>query len=436
MQVKDIYNASNDVKLLCASVFFRLMSYGLTNQILTLFLKEIGVTEKEIGWFISLTLIGDVLISYFLTWYADHLGRRLVLIYGSMMMVLSGMVFSYFEDTRILLFFAIIGVLSPSSEEVGPFKSIEESMIAHLTPHHQRPEIFGFHSMIGTLGSASGAVFSGLFIHSLQIFYPNMSNLIYYKTMFLVYTCFALIKLFIMLSLSEEVEFDYGQNKPISPTTEPEDETSALLPSSTSRGLSSQTVQTITKLLIVFMTDSLGSGFMSSAWVVYYYATAFHMTALGLGVLFFCTKLITAASNIPSAAIARNFGPVRATLLVQIPSALFLMLIPSAYNLLPLSILFLTLFNFTTDMDVIPRQLLLTTIIDPRDLTKVMGLVNIGKTFARCIGPVFTGLFADKGLLWVCFVISGCLVVLSDLTLAVLYCGIDEQILAKTQNND
>ena len=39
---------------------------------------------------------------------------------------------------------AIFGVISPSGDETGPFKSVEEASIAHLTPHNHRPEIFAF----------------------------------------------------------------------------------------------------------------------------------------------------------------------------------------------------------------------------------------------------------------------------------------------------
>ena len=41
-------------------------------------------------------------------------------------------------------------------------------------------------------------------------------------------------------------------------------------------------------------------------------------------------------------------------------------------------------------MDVVPRQVLLTSIMPKQDITKVMGIVNIGKTLARCIGPIIT----------------------------------------------
>ena len=114
----------------------------------------------------------------------------------------------------------------------------------------------------------------------------------------------------------------------------------------------------------------------------------------------------------------RIFGPVKATLLVQIPSGVFSILIPFAANHLSVSILLLNCFFGTAAMDVTSRQILLTNLIRPADLTKVMGIVNIGKTFARCIGPIFTGILANLDYLWLCYIISGVLVIVADCILA------------------
>lgn len=442
MKVLEVIKHSTlDIKLLWASVFLRLMSYGLTNQILTLFLNEIGISETEMGWFMSLTLVGDVCISYVLTWYADVWGRRRILVYGSSMMVLSGLVFSFSENFHLLLLFAIVGVISPSSDEVGPFKSIEEAMIAHLTPHNKRPEVYAMHSFVGTVGSALGSIICGWLIQLLKSYKILSTDLQCYKAIFLVYAVLAVGKVIIMLLLSENSEMD-GQHGCDDDELEPAiTETTPLVEGvvdisavsqTRSNKLSPQTVSVLIKLLVIFMIDSFGSGFMTSAWMVYYYYKVFNMTALALGVLFFVTKISMAASSLPSSTVARMFGPVKATLMVQIPSGIFSILIPFAESHLPISIVFLNLYYFTTAMDVTPRQILLTNIVKPRDLTKVMGIVNIGKTFARCIGPIFTGALADRGLLWLCYIISGSLVILADIILGILFIDIDSRILEKT----
>lgn len=428
--LKEIAVASRDIKLLWASVFFRLFAYGLTNQVLTLFLKDIHLSESEIGLFMSLTLIGDVVCSYVLTWYADSWGRRRILVAGSVMMVISGIVFAYSENFHVLLIFAIVGVISPSSDEVGPFKSVEESMIAHLTPNNKRPEVYAIHALVGTTGAALGAITCGAFVDLIKYMEWYTVDLECYKLVFLLYAVLAFVKVIIMLLLSDNTELDADHSEVNSPEALVNDEMAPLLQSAEqrNRGLSKDTKSILIKLLVIFMVDSLGMGFMTSGWMVYYYAKQFLMSSFALGALFFVSKIVMASSTIPSSTVAKTFGPVKATLLVQVTSGVFSILIPLAQNCLPLSIILLNFHFATTAMDVTPRQILLTNIIEPQDLTKVMGVVNIGKTLARCVGPVFTGLLASANRLWLCFIISGVLVICADGLLAFWFLHVDLEL--------
>ena len=439
---QNVVGAPRDVKLLWASVFLRLLSYGITNQVLTLLLSGIHMGEDRIGLFMSLTLVGDVLCSYILTWYADSWGRRRVLIYGSIMMMLSGIVFSYSENFHVLLIFAIFGVISPSSDEVGPFKSIEESMIAHLSSNDKRPDVYAMHSLVGTVGSALGAISCGVFIKFIKSHGYATTDVESYKLVFRLYAFIAFMKVIIMLMLSEKTELDSHFHDHIEDNNLSEaivhDELTPLVEtaahkneSNKSRALSKETKATLTKLLVIFMVDSLGSGFMTSGWMVYYYKNIFLLSPVALGTMFFVSQGVQALSTLPSSSITRKLGPVKTTLAVQIPSGIFSILIPFAVNYLPLSIFLLNLHFATMAMDVTPRQIILTNLFKSSELTRVMGIVNIGKTFARCIGPIFTGLLASKGLLWCCYIISGSLVITADAILAFWFLSIDHKIKAQ-----
>lgn len=74
----------------------------------------------------TLTLLGDVFLGTFLTLIADRIGRRRVLIGGSVLMMLSGAAFAMFENFWILLLASILGVISVTGGDFGPFRSIEE----------------------------------------------------------------------------------------------------------------------------------------------------------------------------------------------------------------------------------------------------------------------------------------------------------------------
>lgn len=61
----------------------------------------------------TLTLIGDTIISFFLTLFADAIGRRKVLAVGSVMMASSGIAFALSGNFWVLLCAAVLGVISP-----------------------------------------------------------------------------------------------------------------------------------------------------------------------------------------------------------------------------------------------------------------------------------------------------------------------------------
>lgn len=91
-----------------------------------LFFAEINFSDSQIGLFMTLTLAGDVLLGTFLTLIADRVGRRKILLGGSALMVMTGIIFAWFENFWILLFAAVIGVVSATGGDFGPFRSIEE----------------------------------------------------------------------------------------------------------------------------------------------------------------------------------------------------------------------------------------------------------------------------------------------------------------------
>lgn len=115
--VKAISKSSRDVKLLCLQRCVRMFGYGATFLILVHFMTSLGITDAQVGVFMTFTLLGDVVISFCLTLITDKVGRRLILIAGSAMMSFSGIVFALSSNYRLLLFASVIGVISPRYEK-------------------------------------------------------------------------------------------------------------------------------------------------------------------------------------------------------------------------------------------------------------------------------------------------------------------------------
>lgn len=111
--VFSILHSPRDTKLLCLQRFVRMFAYGASTLILALYLSTLGNSDERIGLFMTLTLLGDVVISFFLTLVADGLGRRNILIVGAVLMSASGVVFALSGNYWVLVAASIFGVISP-----------------------------------------------------------------------------------------------------------------------------------------------------------------------------------------------------------------------------------------------------------------------------------------------------------------------------------
>src|SRR4051812_42456534 len=84
--LKTMRSAGKDVYIIILARYVRLFAYGAVALILGLYFEAQGFSDERIGLFMTLTLLGDVIISLFLTLVADRLGRRRTLFMGACMM--------------------------------------------------------------------------------------------------------------------------------------------------------------------------------------------------------------------------------------------------------------------------------------------------------------------------------------------------------------
>ena len=111
----------SNIYRLFATRITRLFAYGFLSVVLVLYLSEAGLSEAQIGLLLTLTLLGDTLISLWITTNADRLGRRRMLLAGAGLMLLAGILFALTRDFTLLLATAPIGGISPRRNAVGPF---------------------------------------------------------------------------------------------------------------------------------------------------------------------------------------------------------------------------------------------------------------------------------------------------------------------------
>ncbi|CAF9909558.1 MAG: hypothetical protein HETSPECPRED_009458 [Heterodermia speciosa] len=440
--IYSVLQSSGDTKLLCLQRFIRLFAYGTTTLILALHLSGLGVSDARIGLFMTLTLLGDVVVSLLLTLVADGLGRRRTLAAGGALMSASGVVFAVATNYWILLAASVLGVISPSGNEIGPFRAIEESTLSQLTSTALRTDIFAWYTLLGNAGVALGTMTCGWFVQSLLAM--DWSATKAYRLVFWLYALLGLIKFTLSLLLSERCEPEQVKPHQRSDSTELTDiEAEGLLsddseerthsrpeiskpipslPKSIWPTISPASRVVLLKICLLFAVDSLASGLVPLTWITYFFTRKFAISEGTLGSLFFATNICSAISNLVASSIARRIGLVKTMVFTHLPSSIFLSLIPLPSHV-GLAVTFLILRSTLQNMDQAPRQAFIAAAVLPSERTATMGIVNIAKTLSQSAGPAITGWLAGMGRFWIAFIVAGVMKASYDLAMLKMFTG-------------
>ncbi|SNX85887.1 related to Staphylococcus multidrug resistance protein [Melanopsichium pennsylvanicum] len=432
---------SQDVWLLLAARFVRMLAFGSSSLILALFLTGLGQKPIQVGRFLTLTLIGDFLLSLVLTFIADSvLGRRNTLRLGALSMLISGLVFATTQNRHLLLIAAIFGVISPSGNEIGPFRAVEESILAELVHKQHRPSLFGWYVVTGSL-AASLATWLGGFMNNwigISAKADARADLMrYYRLVFVVYSVLGFIKLMLSLALSKRCERP-ARTVPCqaNPTQGHSDsvanECDPLLPSPDSTNTPAAEIQAAEEtfgrsrfvgLCVLFAIDSLGSGMVSQTLQSWFLSRKFHVELPSLGAILSAALLVSSFSNLFSARLAKHLGLVPTMVLTHMPSSIILALTPLPTSLTATSALIIAR-AATSSMDQAPRSAFLSAFVPSHHRTRVLGLVNTVKTLAQSGGPTLTGWLTDKRSMGWAFHVAGALKTAYDLGLLAAFSAV------------
>lgn len=256
---KVLTELNQDAWLLIITKAIRLYSYGDLAVMLVIYLQHLQFTNDNIGLLFTLTLFGDAFISIFLTTHADHVfGRRNTLLIGSFIAIVTSFIFTFTTNFYIMLIAGILGVISPSGNEIGPFMAIELSDLSEVSADHQRTHLMAWYNLFGSIFSAFGALTCG---YSMSILLNiGYSWIITCRYMLVLYTCIQIIQFLIFTFISTNIETTLIKTSLL--TTRKSSSTNFL-------GLHKSTTIVI-QLSILFMIDAFAGSFIlqsiQSAW--------------------------------------------------------------------------------------------------------------------------------------------------------------------------
>jgi MFS family permease len=381
----------------------RMFGYGFLSVVLILYLEQVGLSQVQIGLLLTLTLIGDTIISLWITTNADRIGKRRMLIAGALLMVFAGVLFTITRNFLFLLIAATIGVISPSGYEVGPFLSIEQAALSQIVPSERRTHIFAWYNLVGSFATALGALGGGTLVQGLQD--SGVTPLGSYRTIVIGYAIIGLILGVLFTRLSPAVE--------IQAAADPTPSTSAF---KTRFGLH-RSRGVVLKLSALFSLDAFAGGFVLQSILAYWFHVRFNVQPAILGSIFFGANILAGLSALSAAWVASRIGLIRTMVFTHIPSNILLILVPLMPNL-PLATAMLLVRFSISQMDVPTRQSYTMAVVAPDERSAAAGITGIARTTGASLSPVFTGpLLANAALMNLPFFLSGGLKIIYDLLL-------------------
>jgi len=386
-----------DILLLFSTRIIRLFCYGFLSVVLALYLVEAGLTEGQIGLLLTLTLIGDAVITLGLTTSADRLGRKRTLILGAVLMAGAGITFVLTRNYSLLIIAAIIGVISPSGNEIGPFLSVEQAGLTQLISNKSRTQFFAWYALVGSLATATGSLAGGWLAQWLQD--NGWTALQSYRVVLMGYAIGGFLLLLLFLNVSNSIEVE---------TTK--DETKRVLGLHRSRAV-------VFKLSSLFAMDAFAGALLVQSLIAYWFHVRFGVESGVLGSIFFGANIFAGISALLAIRLANRFGLINTMVFTHIPSNLLLILVPLMPTL-PLAVGVLLLRFSISQMDVPTRQSYTMAVVAPDERSAAAGVTAIARSVGAAVSPALTGLLFSIPLLFNApFFLAGGLKIIYDLLL-------------------
>jgi MFS family permease len=389
--------ARRDTSLLVAARMVRLFAYGFLSVVLALYLTAIGFSAQAVGALLTMTLMGDAGISLWLTLRADQTGRRRTLMIGSLLMIGAGLVFAMTHDWLLLVVAAVIGVISPSGNEIGPFLSIEQAALTEVLPSHQRTNVFAWYQLAGAFATAVGSLCGGLLASGLE--QRGFAPVDAYRVILYLYAGSGTVLWLLFLRLSPAIEVAIDST-----------------PVTVKRKFGLHRSQkVVARLSALFALDAFAGGFVVQSLLAYWFHVRFGADERLLGEIFFGANLLAGVSALAASRLAARIGLLNTMVATHLPSNVLLCLVPLMPSL-PLAITVLLVRFSISQMDVPTRQSYTMAVVAPDERSAAAGITGIARSIGASVAPALSGLLlpvAPAAL----FLISGGLKIVYDLLL-------------------
>jgi MFS family permease len=385
-----------NAKRLLIGKALRATADGYVSILLPAYLLQLGLSAFQVGAVTTATLLGSAVLTILTGLITGKFGHRRPFIAASGLMIATGIAFSSLQAFWPLMLVAFIGTLNPSSGDVSIFLPLDHSLLSQSVADRDRTTLFARYSLAGSLLGAVGTLLAG--VPPLAVARLGATPLHAMQGMFWLY---ALIGLCAGLIYYRIVEPTRG-------------------PAATAPQLLGPSRSIVYRLAALFSVDAFGGGFFLQAILALWLFKRFHVSIAVAATLFFWTNLLTAASYLAAAPIARRIGLIRTMVFTHLPSSLCLIAIPFVSSLSTVVALLLVR-SLLSQMDVPTRSSYVMAVVTPPERAAAAGVTSVPRSLASAISPTISGYLLNLSSFGSPLLIGGILKIAYDLTLLVMF---------------
>src|SRR5689334_19543778 len=354
----------------------RSFGIGLLGVVLGVFLYREGYSSTAIGLVIAAGLAGAATGTVFITFKADHLGRRRTLFVLSLLTACGAIPLIFHFGLPAMALIAFLGMLNGMGSDRSPAFALEQATIPGLVSDQKRTWALAWYSVVLDASGAVGALAAGVPIAAQKWWSMDLARS--YRYLFIGYAAISVLTALLYLLLSPDVEVRQagappGQRVAVSPETK----------------------STIKRISALFAIDAFGGGFLTDALVSYWFFRRFGIAESQLALLFFTVHVLNALSHLGAAWLARRIGLIKTMVFTHLPSSMFL--IAAAFMPSPRwAIVLFLLRESLVEMDVPTRQSYVAAVVQPEERTFAAGVTNLVRNGAWAAASAVAGVFMQQ----------------------------------------
>jgi MFS family permease len=378
-----------DVLVLMASRGVRAFAFSYLSVVFAIYLNQLGFSTVTVGLVFSTGYATSALLTAVWGFLADRYGRKHILILLAVLTIISNLLYLFFSHLVFILIaesIAAVGVGSSGAggQGGGPFNPVEQALLAEKCTPENRNRIFSTNACVGSIMGSLGALVSGLPQHLQE---RGWQPVVSYKPLFALTVLLTIGLIFAYASIDEHHiprRLEKRARK-IEPTA--------------------RRFGIVSKLALLGMVDNLGGGLVSPL-MSYWFFLRFGVELKSLGLTFFLSYILAAASFLAAPTIARRFGVVKTMAVSHAMASLIYFFLPFAPTFAVAAGMIVAR-SFLAYIDSPLRNSFVMGVVRPEDRGSAAGITTLSRQVPVTVSPTISAYLMQTFSLNVPILIGG-----------------------------